>query len=890
MSAEQPEPKRSLAERVILWAQGLPLWQADAVRRLLLQAGLTDTDKREILLLLKADHGLLPDGVRAPLGRRPQLGELSGTSETRGSLVLCSIQKLKNINAIPDESSLPIGNEGLTVVYGENGSGKSGYARVLKLACRARGSDKSAILPDVFAGSASPPGPASAEFVVCIEAERKTLQWEFGKKQPRELARVAFFDADCARYTLDKENKPLYSPYGAFVFGALAALMREMREKLEAEKPALTPPDVTGLEPGTAALQFVSNLTASTTAEAITKACVWSEADEVALHVLEQDISRLEAEDPQVLAAQSAALKMRMDALVDALRKADAVVSGAALADFAAKQGRVAAADKALQVLREGTAQEPLKGVGSDEWRILYDAAREYSTKHAYPSEVFPNVAPGSKCVFCQQEILEDGSARLRRFKAFMESTVTSEYTEAKAALQSAEKSRREFAPPQRRAFEDVLLALTNRAPDIADAATAYLEAVQPRQGDVPAGSSSAASLPECPLTALEQFSAKLGDSADDYRKKPKSDILAQSRQKLAGLSSRKSLAVRKTSIKDHVAALERRAKLDKCQRVLNTRAVTEMQDKLNGEILTQELQDKLSAELTGLGAPGFLVPKGIPREGDTLLALELREGGRKIEASPTAVLSEGEQRVAAIAGFLAELAASEHAGPIAFDDPVCSLDHRFRDRIADRLVKEALSRQVIVFTHDISFLLALRSCASEQRCLIAPLAVERARGKPGFTTKAPPWEAQEWGQQIEWLRSELRAIEGLSGSEPSEYNRRAAALYDKLRGTWETVIEDVILNGVIHRHEKECKPTRLESVYLTDENYRELMLQYTRCSLLGDAHAKARTLDGNRPAPAEVAEDILKVERYVQALTAERKPVKAARKKCLDPQPSNIG
>lgn len=46
--------------------------------------------------------------------------------------------------------------------------------------------------------------------------------------------------------------------------------------------------------------------------------------------------------------------------------------------------------------------------------------------------------------------------------------------------------------------------------------------------------------------------------------------------------------------------------------------------------------------------------------------------------------------------------------GGIVFDDPVSSLDHRRRERVAKRLAAEAVQRQVIIFTHDIYFLCLL--------------------------------------------------------------------------------------------------------------------------------------------------------------------------------------
>lgn len=42
-------------EKIISWAQDLPEWQADAVRRFLEQGDLTASDKNELYQLLKAE-------------------------------------------------------------------------------------------------------------------------------------------------------------------------------------------------------------------------------------------------------------------------------------------------------------------------------------------------------------------------------------------------------------------------------------------------------------------------------------------------------------------------------------------------------------------------------------------------------------------------------------------------------------------------------------------------------------------------------------------------------------------------------------------------------------------------------------------------------------------
>ena len=71
-------------------------------------------------------------------------------------------------------------------------------------------------------------------------------------------------------------------------------------------------------------------------------------------------------------------------------------------------------------------------------------------------------------------------------------------------------------------------------------------------------------------------------------------------------------------------------------------------------------------------------------------------------------IFSEGEYRCIALAAFLAELVTSRLHSGIIFDDPMSSLDHIHRKSVAARLVEESQHRQVIVFTHNITFLYEL--------------------------------------------------------------------------------------------------------------------------------------------------------------------------------------
>jgi wobble nucleotide-excising tRNase len=91
-------------------------------------------------------------------------------------------------------------------------------------------------------------------------------------------------------------------------------------------------------------------------------------------------------------------------------------------------------------------------------------------------------------------------------------------------------------------------------------------------------------------------------------------------------------------------------------------------------------------------------------------------------------ILSEGEHRCVALAAFLTELATADNLSGIVFDDPVCSLDHEYRETAAKRLAEEAAAgRQVIVFTHDAAFLCMLDDAAREVGAQVQYRSVSRS-------------------------------------------------------------------------------------------------------------------------------------------------------------------
>lgn len=155
-------------QEILGWSRDRPAWQRDALRRLATQGELTADDIAELTEICKSAHGLTELRDSAPL----EDGHLPSANASQGAVALESIFHHRGVNALAESQSLKFGPK-LTLVYGDNGAGETGYIRILKSACRARGQER--ILGNVVSG-ASPLKPAVA-IKYKVELAAKAREW-----------------------------------------------------------------------------------------------------------------------------------------------------------------------------------------------------------------------------------------------------------------------------------------------------------------------------------------------------------------------------------------------------------------------------------------------------------------------------------------------------------------------------------------------------------------------------------------------------------------------------------------------------------------------------------------------------------------------------------------
>ena len=873
----------------------MPAWQSDAVRRLLTQDVLTEDDKTELFGMLKTSYGLVDSKIPALEPQPLKKGSVSGAPQVAEKIILKSIKDLSNVNAIPNGSNLSFGHEGLTVIYGENATGKSGYARVLKRACNARDT-KERILPNVYSDKMDE--PAKANFKISISGEPdKEVKWEDGQKSPDVLTNIAVFDSKCARVIVDGNNKITYLPYGSHVFSGLVELLQEFRVKLDKERPKPQVLQYDDVPCGTDAANFISELSHATSSPRIEELTKWTGEDKRKLAKLGKNVLRVEAENPDKIAKTLRNQKTRITQLAGLIAQVDSTLSQARASSLEKRIQNLNAAEKALVIVsQESLDKEPLPCVGGSAWQTLYEAAKQYSTKEAYPGKEFPHIEEGSRCVFCMQLLLEEGKRRLGRFREFMEETTKKNVDSAKASLKVLldELEKLDFSTFE--PYKDLLEEIRDRNEDVAGKIEEYLSGMESRAQDMIKNGQNRkfeplASSKPSPVEDIRKIAEDLEAEAKEIEKTAEPEQLAKLKSERDNLQGRRLLARRKQKIVAHVDKLGIAKKYDACTQETKHTGITNTGREIVSGALTPELIKTLEDELQTLGAQHpKLSLKATGGYGETSHKMELQATQPLQGMKLTDILSEGEQHVVGIAGFLAELKVSGREGPIVLDDPVCSFDHRYREKVAERLAKEAAVRQVIIFTHDIAFLLELNSKAGELgNVKVVPQTV-RYDDAPGRCIEGLPWESLSVKKRLSYLNEKLNNIMPLYNDDRREYNRRASEIYGLLRETWEAAVEEVLFHETIQRHGTEVHTLNLRYVSVTDEDYKKIFLGMKKCSKWLFGHDKAKTIDQNRPAPGEVMQDINALMDFVKDKKHRSRTVELNRKKLFEPETSEMG
>lgn len=867
----------TILQEIMKWSQTLPAWQQDAIARLYVRPALSAQDFEDLYALLKSLHGI-PDAK----GRTPtQLAaEQVAAPQAPDRLVqLTAIKNLRNVNALAEGQRLPINQTGLSVIYGENGSGKSGYSRVFKKACRAR-DQREPIHPNAHKDPGTV-GLPQATFEIVVDGVPMDVEWTSGKVAPEQLSSIAIFDSHCARAYVDNQGDFAYVPYGLDILEGLVGVcvkLKEMVTKEHASNKPNTDLFATLSKSQTQVGHLLVALSSKTKPADVEALANWTGADQERVDAINKALAET---DPKQKAQVLKLKATRFSSLATRIGTATEFVSNAKVADLKSLIEKSAIAKQAAILAGQKFKETPglLPGTGGEVWKALFDAARAYSLE-SHPGKIFPHLGPESACPLCQKTLEQDGVAKLEAFEEFYQQ-----------AAEKADKTARKLAVDAYRVVENAsldilidetlaveLVGVNQKLAD--DCANLQISLLNRRQAILEASKpgsdwNAIPALPEDPRGALEVAKNQLlteakvlEDSMDD---KAKAALVIEK----AELDARLKLVDLKNAALEAIAKYVLLDKLKACSDATVTTAISRKSTELSKTMATQEVADALNNELTKLNVHELKVMmKPESPGGKTRFKLVLEVQGN---AAAKDILSEGEQRAIAIASFLAEVNLGKGRGGVVFDDPVSSLDHHRRWHVAKRLAEEAKIRQVIVLTHDIYFLCILQQEAEAAGLDLLPQCIRKAPIGFGVQNDRLPFDAMSTSKRVASLRQmHAAATNAHTTGDAEEAKRLTRDTYYHLRLAWERGVEEVLFQGTVTRFGEGVSTQKLSYVEVDDTDYKAIDAGMTKSSKFAHDPALGALLP--TPHPDELLVDINALEAWRKIVEKRKEAVRARR------------
>lgn len=721
-----------------------------------------------------------------------------GTNRNEPTLVLRKLHDLKGINALSGNYPLEF-DDRMTVLFGQNGSGKTGYARVIKRAAGVRKCED--ILGNELSAVESP--PPSATFEITLGGVAETLLWanEVGLGP---LQRVSVFDAKVVNLHVDDELGYAYMPTELALFTHVTTGIGELQLRMTADIQSLLKAgtaDLTMFNRDTPTYRLVESLNAdSNIGELETHAAV-SETASDDLAQLRIDAAFLTT---NTVDQQLSATNRRVSELEGIASVVDQLVNFNQEAYDTALSAEDSARREVERVRTTMFASGELAGIPNEEWQEFASAGAEYQ-RHLGLTD-YPHA--DDLCIYCRQELSPQALDLLGKYRMFLDESTQRQLNSARVRLDSLLPKVTVEQIDQVR----ILLASIHDSPAwVVDASELLTDAITV--------TSECSMRIKCSINDLNvRAPAIKGDvesSLNDSRKlvieltkqsANRVKALSEKQREIVELADRIEFVRRLPDYKNSVLDAKRLAGMQQQQSDISNRvrySLTIAAAKASRDLVNKNFEKLFSEECDALSAPKVAVTfQG--RSGQV-------ERSKTVAGNrPSVILSEGEQNVLALADFLAECRMNETAAPIVFDDPVTSLDYRRLDKVAKRLCHLAETHQVIVLTHNVMFASALihgRRKRSQRVNFIEVRDTGDEKGVLAMDVEPRMDTPKDIAKRVN------AAIAQAKSADPASQDSQISHAYDLMRSWCEVFTEQVLLANVTQRFRANVMMTNLDKI-----------------------------------------------------------------------------
>jgi hypothetical protein len=830
--------------------KNVPYWEQYALDLIVAGKTIGDSEIWEMVGFLLEDGGVIKKEAR-----RHKLTALSRAAATTGGplskkVLIRGISGMENINALVPNQRLEFGNQ-LTVFYGANASGKSGYARLLANACFSRG-DR-----DVLHDINQPDAAALAKQAVFhVERNGKTVDVPFVVDEGcPDLQSFYVHDTVSITAHLTERNEFSFTPFGLNFLGQLAEVSDQVGNGLESQIGQWsTEKDFAVRFEGNSPVRTqMEDLGVATDIEVLKKMAEMSEVDKIQKKDLETKIARLRAQSiPEEIKKRT----KQMDDLDALLGKLMTIIN-----EMGPQVSR--SIETALTNLKKYKDQAKQLGidqfkttlfnqVGSEQWQRFIESAHELSIAEredpSYPQG-------GDHCLLCRQKLGLAAVELLEKYWKFLQDDSRQKIRAVQSTLAATKESLRETDTD---CFAETTVAyrlIEKENPDLLDELNRYVKSAKARKkqliGMIDSGKPvELTDLPGVPVPRvrkiIQAFLAKIGE----LKKTDPTKQIAAFDGQLRLIKHRETLRQIIDPIAAYITDLKSAAKARRLKP--NTAHISLMQGRLFDTLVTGEYIERFSQNLVRLGRPLPVEIRTRNNKGTSMKEICVRSG----EYEPVKILSDGEKRIASLADFLTEVSLDPNAAGIILDDPVTSLDIEWKEEVAKRLVEESQVRQTIIFTHDLHFVYLLKQFAENLKVEVKChwMVRQDPNGQPGhvYLNNSPALEKDYRSSAIAenyWKRAKTAT--------PQDQENIIKSGFSALRTSYEALVMYELFAGVVERFQERTRIDLLDKVILNKNFFDRSKEKHALLSRYMEGHLHSDRFAARKPTPEMLKQEI---------------------------------
>ena len=468
-----------------------------------------------------------------------------------------------------------------------------------------------------------------------------------------------------------------------------------------------------------------------------------------------------------------------------------------------------------------------LSGLGTNHWRVLWNAAKDFAiTENLTNQEEFPSNESLEKCVLCQQDLDEEAKLRLQSFNEFVLNDISNQLQKITELIEHKIEAINRITELSFDNYQELNQHIDNFQ-DVYQKLITYF------------GSNKSNIISHLKNgTEINLIKTNLSKTIEDIIEKVDKEIksnteLQQNRSKLViefnELLAKEYLHGKKTDIVQYHDEFLHKKMLSKCKTKLNTTQVSiKIGDLMSDQAVNLQHQEfinhlqKFNKDL----ASKIAITKTRTTAGTTFQKCSFTGIGEGINS----ILSEGEQKVVALSNFLAECTIDNRKNTIVFDDPVNSLDVDYRELITNEIVRLSSDRQILVLTHDLTFLRSLIDTHKKNinsDCQV--IGIDKYNNVSGIVSDEIPYLAKNIDERIGSIRKILTEHDGLNLTDVQEREDKLDLARKKFRMLIEKSVEDLLSNKACQRFSKNIniKKGSLSGFIITEQSDVDLLLDF---------------------------------------------------------------